>query len=384
MLPPELLALDIAELGNHTVAPRTVEALGQLMGLAHQKNWTVIPSGYGSKLHWGEPSRPPQWIVRTCFLDQVIDHAASDLTVTVQAGVTVRNLQQILAQKGQFWPVDPLYPDQASVGGVIATADTGSWRFRYGSVRDLVLGLEMIRADGERVKAGGRVVKNVAGYDLMKLLTGSYGTLGILTSVTLRLFPLPPRQQQVWISGSLELLIPLVQLLLRSTLTPAALDWIQTPNYCGLWIAFHGFPEAVAVHLGQLAGLAQGLTLDLQPPDLTAQVRQQLSQAPLLVKVGLLPAQVGTFLHQARTQDPMSSFWITASGLGYGTLVPQAIPGLRACAHRQGGFMSLLTATPSLKAEYGTWDFQGNTQGLMAKIKKEFDPRHILNPGCLG
>ena len=134
-------------------------------------------------------------------LNQVVEHGEEDLVITVQAGMKIKDLNNFLASKGQFLPIDPFFEEEATVGGVVATANNLSWRQRYGGVRDLILGLSFVRADGEVVKAGGKVVKNVAGYDLMKLFTGSYGSLGIITQVTFRLYPLVAHSSSIFVGG---------------------------------------------------------------------------------------------------------------------------------------------------------------------------------------
>ena len=162
----------------------------------------------------------PRSIVSTQKLDRLIAHAVGDLTVTVEAGMKFAKLQEILATAGQFLPLDPAYPDRASIGGIIATADTGSLRHRYGGVRDLLLGITFVRADGKIAKAGGRVVKNVAGYDMMKLFTGAYGTLGILTEVTFRVYPLPTTEGTVILTGAADKLANLAKILLSKYFDP--------------------------------------------------------------------------------------------------------------------------------------------------------------------
>ncbi len=123
----------------------------------------------------------------------------------MQAGLKLADLQAFLAPSGQFLPLDPSYADNATIGGIIATADAGTWRQRYGGVRDLILGFSFIRHDGEIAKAGGRVVKNVAGYDMMKLFTGSYGTLGIIDQITLRLYPETANSETLIITGNSDI-----------------------------------------------------------------------------------------------------------------------------------------------------------------------------------
>ena len=155
----------------------------------------MLPRGRATRLTGADPPRGCDLIVSTRRLDQVIEHAAGDLVVTVQAGVALDALQQRLAAEGQRLALDP--PGGASVGGLIATNATGPLRFRYGAPRDLLIGITIVRADGTIAQAGGKVVKNVAGYDLGKLFAGSYGTLGLITEATFRLHPLPAAVQWV-------------------------------------------------------------------------------------------------------------------------------------------------------------------------------------------
>ncbi|UBF23829.1 FAD-binding oxidoreductase [Kovacikia minuta CCNUW1] len=190
---------------HRIVYPNNPTELAAVIQSAYQNRWQILPCGAGSKLNWGgmvggkdkgerikdKSAASPLIVVSTKNLNRVIEHAVGDLTVTVEAGVRFAELQQQLAQVGQFLAIDPAYPEQATIGGIVATADTGSLRQCYNSVRDMLLGVSFVRADGQMAKAGGRVVKNVAGYDLMKLFTGSYGTLGILTQVTFRVYPMP-------------------------------------------------------------------------------------------------------------------------------------------------------------------------------------------------
>ena len=169
--------------------PETLEALATGVKLANEFDWKILICGNGSKLSWGGLVKEAQLVISTQRLNRIIDHAIGDLTVTVEAGMTISQLQQALSPSNQFLPLNPCYPQSATIGGIVATADTGSWRQGYGGVRDLLLGLSFVRADGVIAKAGGRVVKNVAGYDLMKLFCGSFGTLGIISQVTMRLYP---------------------------------------------------------------------------------------------------------------------------------------------------------------------------------------------------
>ena len=155
------------------VIPDTVDALATVVKTAYNERWKILPCGNGSKLDWGALNEDVGLVVSTQKCDRIIEQAIDDLTVTVEAGVKLADLQASLRATNQFLPIDPAFADVATIGGILATADTGSWRQQYGGIRDLVLGISFIRGDGEIASAGGRVVKNVAGYDLMKLFIGS-------------------------------------------------------------------------------------------------------------------------------------------------------------------------------------------------------------------
>jgi glycolate oxidase FAD binding subunit len=151
----------------------------------------VMPTGGGTKLEWGEPGAP-RLMLSTANLDDVVEHNVGDLTAVVQAGVELAGLREQLARAGQMLAIDPPLLKGATVGGTLATADSGPLRHRYGGPRDLVLGVTVALTDGTIARAGGKVIKNVAGYDLAKLFTGSYGTLGVILEAAVRLHPLPP------------------------------------------------------------------------------------------------------------------------------------------------------------------------------------------------
>ena len=161
---------------SYMVYPQTQEELSGIIAIANSNRWRVLTCGGMTKINWGSLTST-DIIVSTEHINKLIEHAVGDLTITVEAGIKFREIQEILGKRGQTLGLDPAFPEHATIGGIVATGDTGSLRQRYGGVRDQLLGITFVRADGKIAKAGGRVVKNVAGYDLMKLLTGAYGTL---------------------------------------------------------------------------------------------------------------------------------------------------------------------------------------------------------------
>ncbi|MDX2273319.1 MAG: FAD-binding oxidoreductase [Cyanobacteriota bacterium] len=373
--------------------PETPVALAEMVSYAAERQWRLLPAGQGSKLTWGSVIPEVDAVVSTQKLNRLLAHAASDLTATVQAGLKLVDLQATLAGSGQFWPVDPLFPDQATVGGILATGDAGSWRQRYGGIRDLVLGVTFVRADGQSVKAGGRVVKNVAGYDLMKLLTGSHGTLGMVTEMHLRLYPLPACRQYLLMQGSAEdlpCLAELVHQVMAAGLYPTTLDGLVEPAWgsqpLGVLLEWHGSQGAVTEQVEQVQqwGSQQGLTADLFLPadPLIEDLYRGFSDSQaILLKLAVPPQQAMSTLAAIQQTCPQSRVQIhLGSGLGRcqlpvaGTTAAE-IEQLRGMVEATGGFLTVLQAPLALKLQVEVWGYRGNALALMQQVRQQFDPQ---------
>ena len=172
------------------VEPASGEAVGAVLEWASREKLCVLVRGSGTKIGWGPAPRQIDVLMSTARLNAVVAHRHGDLTATIQAGATLGDVNRALAQHRQWIPLDPLSADRATIGGLVATNDSGPRRHRYGAPRDLIIGVEFARADGRLAKGGGIVVKNVAGYDLPRLLTGSFGSLGVIVTATFKLYPL--------------------------------------------------------------------------------------------------------------------------------------------------------------------------------------------------
>jgi glycolate oxidase FAD binding subunit len=388
--------------------PTSTAELAELVMIANRSQSPLIVAGNSSKLDWGGIVQNARSIVSTQKLDRLIAHAVGDLTITVEAGMKFAKLQEILATAGQFLPLDPAYPNISTIGGIIATAATGSLRHRYGGVRDLLLGISLIRADGKIAKAGGRVVKNVAGYDMMKLFTGSYGTLGILTEVTLRVYPLPANSGTVILTGAVEGLRNAAKILLASTLTPIAVDVLSTAfsqhlelsNTPSLVVKFATIPASIAEQSEQLLAIGKGLGLKggtwqgAQEQQLWNGIQTGIwGDAPIGCKLGVRStAAVDTIELLERASAPPKGGRSTAntakgvihlsSGIGAFAL-PDAsqIQPIRTHCEAAGGFLSVLQAPVDVKEKIDVWGYRGNAVPLMREIKQQFDPAGILNPG---
>ena len=182
------------------VEPTTVTGVSRVLALASARGLAVAPMGRGARLGWGAPPRRLDVVLSLAKLDRILAHEPADLTLSVEGGATLEGLNAILGAHRQFLPLDPAHPAISTIGGLIATGAAGPYRARYGTMRDLLLGLTVVRADGTVVKGGGRVVKNVSGYDIPKLHVGALGTLGVVVEAHLRLHA-RPAEERSWAFG---------------------------------------------------------------------------------------------------------------------------------------------------------------------------------------
>src|SRR5271154_1199791 len=239
--------------------PANEQQLASVLRLANDANLAVIPRGGGTKLSWGNPPSRADVILSTACLDKIIEHAWADLTVSVEAGCTIQKLQTALAQHGQRLALDPLWPSQATIGGILSTNDSGSLRLRFGALRDLIIGVTLALPDGTLASSGGKVVKNVAGYDLPKLVTGALGTLAVITRAIFRLHPLPRNAKTLSISGcNLEEMQRLILAVQDSKLAHTSLQArISQGAEPAVDILFEGTEAGIAAQEAQLRELAR-------------------------------------------------------------------------------------------------------------------------------
>ncbi len=391
------------ELATSVVYPTTAQELATVIAEAHHQGWQLLPIGNASKADWGGLRSGIRFILSTARLNRLVDHAAGDMTITVEAGMCWTKLQHILQETNQWLPVDPRYADQATIGGIIATGDTGSLRHRYGGIRDLLIGISFVRSDGQLANAGGRVVKNVAGYDLMKLLTGSYGTLGIITQVTLRVYPLPEVSQTIVLTGIPAAIAQASHTLLGSALTPTAVD-LLSPGFLAalglgtgmaLLVRFQGLPPSVNEQSDRLLELANSLSLSshvLSQADdavLWQQVQATTAQdaaSTILCKLGIRPAAAITLLERVDSLPASQAILHAASGIGYcrvAASTPAAeLLAIRSHCQTAGGYLSVLEAPVTLKQQLDVWGYMGNAFPVMQQLKQQFDPQSLFNPGC--
>jgi glycolate oxidase FAD binding subunit len=367
--------------------------------------------------NWGDLARFSQLVaelgivVNTAKLDKLIDHAVGDLTVTCEAGMKFRDLQKILATSGQFLAIDPANPETITLGEIVNTANTGSLRHKYGGVRDMLLGISFVRADGELVKAGGRVVKNVAGYDLMKLMTGSYGTLGIVSQVTFRLYPLPECDRTIIITGLASTINEIRAKILLSTLTPWAMDILSKSILSnlttelvidaeiGLILRFGGLIQGVEEQIRRLLVIAQELDLiatviegnsvweEIQTLIWHCDLITSPVICPVICKIGMPSNLAEENLIKICTEFEDSALQIhVGSGLGvfrYAGNDSQSILKVRNLLESTGGFLTLIQAPQHFTNQTNQidiWGYTGNAKEIMSALKQKFDPHNLLNP----
>jgi glycolate oxidase FAD binding subunit len=377
------------------VYPASQEQLAAIIAAANRDNLRVLPCGSGSKLSWGGLVQDVDVVVSTERINKLVEHAVGDLTVTVEAGMKFSNLQSILATHRQFLALDPTAPELATIGGIVATADTGSWRQRYGSVRDQLLGLTFVRADGEIAKAGGRVVKNVAGYDLMKLFTGSYGTLGIITQVTFRLYPQQETSTTVVLTGTAEAITAVAATLRNSALTPTQADLLSTKLVSNLGLGqglalitrFQNICESVKeqshrlLQVGQKLGLDGAIYVDIDEAHLWQRLQEQIhntvTNSLITCKIGVLPTAAVEVLQQLEI-----GIIHNGNGLGLCKFEEQnQVLAVRDLCEKHAGFLSILTAPHQVKQNVDIWGYTGTALQVMRGIKQQFDKKNIFSPG---
>ncbi len=376
------------------VYPHTTEELAQAIAHAHQNNWRVLTCANCSKISWGGLATCVDVIISTERINRLIEHAVGDLTVTVEAGMKFSKLQAILAEHRQFLALDPSAPESATIGGIIATADTNSLRQRYGSVRDQLLGITFVRADGQIAKAGGRVVKNVAGYDLMKLFTGSYSTLGIISQATFRVYPLPEMSGTVVLTGTELAISQAAETLRGSALTPTQADLLSSQlvsnlglgKGLGLIARFQSIVESVKeqsnrlLEVGEKLGLQGTIYFATDETNLWQKLQEQMHSNVtdvITCKVGVLPTAAVEVLILVE----MGLIHI-GSGLGVLRLEDEGeVLKMRSLCESNRGFLTILSAPIAVKQKVDVWGYTGNALQIMRGIKEQFDGKNILSPG---
>ena len=398
------------------VVPTSVQEIQDVLQFAAKQNLSVIPAGAGTKLDIGNLPQKVDVVLSTTRLNSVVEYEPADLTVTVEAGIPLVDLQKELARHRQFLALNPPYAERCTIGGIVATNTSGSFRLRHGTARNQVLGMRVVHANGTVVKSGGKVVKNVAGYDLNKLYIGAFGTLGIIIEVALKLSPIPPRQAivaaefqniQNAINTGLNIVssqtLPIfVNLLIN--FDPRHPETQQERKFT-LVIGFGGDPETVTWQLTQSREIMEQnggngvTTVEDESQQHLQETIQEFSAGnrdteKVIVKVNLKRTDIAAFSEHiigANWTHDMQMMALLGNGVLYLTIpvVPETdfqdladvLAQLRQTVLKVEGNLIIETAPPELKQHIDVWGPVGNTLHLMKQVKAKFDADGLLNPG---
>jgi len=402
-----LLGADAVQLGTPAdavegVVPRLVvqpaspEAVAAVLQWASRDRLSVLVSGSRTKLGWGPAPKQIDVLISTARLNALVAHRHGDLTATVQSGARLADVNRALAQHRQWIPLDPPSADRATIGGIVATNDSGPRRHRYGSPRDLIIGVEFARADGQIAKGGGIVVKNVAGYDLPRLLTGSFGSLGVILTATFKLYPLTAASRTLVAEPATAAdLGALAIKLSASHLTPTALEFATHP--LRLVIRFESIEASVAQQSETAAKLIADSGCQAQTRSASAEEQYWQSHARLadddagaLVKVSVLPSDLANTLTVIERLAGERGY-VAAGRAGAGVFLlritediqrqKRVIEGLRDALQIGRGSAVIIKSSRELRNLVDVWGPIGDGLTVMKAVKQQFDPAVILSPG---
>lgn len=398
------------------VEPATEDEVAAVMAFADGERLKVLIRGGGTQLGQGYPPTGGDILLSMGGLNRVVEHEPGDMTATAEAGLTLDGFQEALGKAGQWLALDPTLPPAIplggavetramTIGGIVATAASGAHRLRYGGVRDQIIGVRIVRADGTIAKGGGKVVKNVAGFDLPKLFTGSLGTLGVIVAATFRLYPRAASSRTVaLVASEVRPLCDLAVKIIATTLVPSALDITGSTRggEAMMAVRFEGSEEACEEQSKTLLALANspGLRGHVMEPaeeinywrGATYELSAGTAEGTILgLKVSLLPADVAAWLDALREQTGRvgaTAAWRAHAGHGLITVtlvgaeerLPALVMSLRAAAVARKGSLVVTSAPPAIAGGLDPWG-ESPALGLMRRVKEEFDPHGTLNPG---
>lgn len=345
--------------------PRTAEELAQMLHEAAVAKLAVVPVGGGRASGMGNPVERSDVLLETTRLDRVLEHSQADMVVSVEAGTTLEALQEHLGKAGQFLPLDPFNSPGHTVGGLLATGWSGPLRLRYGSPRDYLIGIRVAQPDGNLATGGGRVVKNVSGYDMMKLHYGALGTLGVIVAASFKVFPRPLHDVTVGSDGGWDA----AREALATPMPPSAVELSSDGRVLARYL---GSPEAVDRTVSSLEWDETDATIwddnARSAPEIWARITAPRSELRGLV--GVLPS------HER---------WWASPGVGLAHWAVEsdaaAVRAVRAKAESLGGTLVMLNAPEPFMRQVGAWGTTPKTIDVMRRIKQAFDPDGILNPG---
>jgi glycolate oxidase FAD binding subunit len=375
-------------------APATLDECAEVMALAARDQLRLGFVGGGTALAMGAAPTGLDAVVRTERLARIVEHAPADMVAVVEAGVTLATLQAALAAHGQRLAIDPPCPERATIGGVVAAAGFGPLRARYGAIRDLIIGVTLVRGDGTVARGGGKVVKNVAGFDLPKVACGSLGTLGLIAAATFRLHPLPETARTVLVAGlRAEQVVAVIAAVRAAQLEPTCAVAIaaEAARY-DLGLRFEGFGRGVdhqVARLIEIAAQSQHAAQALSDEAAAAFWRRHdaaRTAAPLRVRFTALPSRFAEVAARLARLGPLT--WYATLGIGFAggdmtdgaDRVATELAAARAALVADGGSL-VLEAAPAELRGVDPWGPPPPAFAIMQRLKQRFDPDGRLNPG---
>jgi glycolate oxidase FAD binding subunit len=378
------------------MAPASPERVSAILEWAFAERQTVVVRGSGTKIEWGPVPRAIDVLLSTARLNRIVAHRHGDLTATIQAGATLDDVNRSLGTHRQWIPLDPPSAGRATIGGLVATNDSGPRRHRYGSPRDLIIGVEFVRADGRLAKGGGIVVKNVAGYDLPRLLTGSFGSLGVIVTATFKLYPLTAASGTVVVDvPTLADVTKVAREIAASPLTPTALEFATHP--WRLLVRFESIEASVEQQSAKAHALVRSCGFDAETVSGAGEdavwgnhARVWADPGATLLKVSVLPTAIAdalVLLERTAGNDG----WAAAGRAGAGVFVlridgdidrqERVIGALRSSIPQGQGSAVIIRGPAELRNRVDVWGPTGDALALMKAIKHQFDPHALLSPG---
>jgi glycolate oxidase FAD binding subunit len=389
--------------------PGTIEELSEMLKLAASERWRVIPAGAGSWLDMGNRPMEFHLVISTERLNGILEYEPADLTATLQAGCALAAFNKLAEANGQFIPLDPFGNSNSTIGGIIASASSGPMRCGYGTPRDWLIGIRVVDAEGKISTAGGKVVKNVAGYDLCKLYTGSFGTLAVIAETSFKLRTHPPAEKTlVFYASEADALTSLVTRLVDSDLQPTASELlspndlslpIETTNYA-LALRFLNETEAIDWQISHALQLGEGLQATVMSNEDAQSFWQLYHESETAnrwvysLRLSALPSDLNRVISDLTRLLP-KAHWRAHAANGVVRVHAEAgwlnefrgferyrkVAELRKQLESRGRQLVILRATEEMKTQLDVWGDVGATAGLMLALKEKLDPQRQLNPG---
>lgn len=378
--------------------PASAEEVSRCLALAAEHGLAVAPTGRGTRLHWGQTPRALDLVLSLRRLDRILAHEPADLTLSVEAGVTLGAIDAHLDPYRQVLALDPPRAAGSTVGGIVATAASGPYRARYGTIRDLLLGVTVARSDGTLVKGGGRVVKNATGYDMPKLHVGALGTLGVIVAAHLRLHP-QPASEASWLFGfpGAEVALEAALGIMDAPLVVSRLELLDEAGAAALAVMVASVPEGVRAQGERIAAICERSGGERRPTGEPGPWWARVSAMAwpdtpdcLTLRIGVRPTDVVKALRAveaaagaagratAEVANGVLHLMLTGPGL---TEAAALVARIREGLAPLGGTCVVEQAPPAVKPTLDVWGDAGPALDVMRRLKAELDPHGILNPG---